>query len=33
MNDETLKIYGYVINSSYRVNVLNAFDNKPKFFQ
>lgn len=31
MNDETLKIYGYVISSSYRVNVLKAFGDKPRF--
>ena len=31
MNDETLKIYGYVISSSYRVNVLKSFDDKPRF--
>ena len=31
MNDETFKIYGYIISSSYRTNVLKAFDNKPRF--
>lgn len=31
MDDETLKIYGYVISSSYRTNVMKAFDDKPRF--
>lgn len=31
MDDETLKIYGYVISSSYRVNTLKALMKKPKF--
>ena len=31
MNDETLKIYGYIISSSYRTNVMKAFDDKPRF--
>ena len=31
MDDNTLKIYGYVISSSYRVNVLKAFGDKPRF--
>ena len=31
MDDATLKIYGYVISSTYRVNVLKAFGDKPRF--
>lgn len=31
MDDETFKIYGYIISSSYRTNVLKAFGNKPRF--
>lgn len=31
MDDETLKILGYVISSTYRTKVLKAFDDKPKF--
>ena len=31
MDDETLKILGYVISSTYRTNVLKAFDDKPRF--
>lgn len=31
MDDETLKIMGYVISSKYRTNVLKAFDDKPRF--
>lgn len=31
MDDATLKIYGYVISSSYRTNVMKAFDDKPRF--
>lgn len=31
MDDETLKIYGYVISSSYRVKVLKSFGDKPRF--
>ena len=31
MNDKTLKIQGYIISSSYRTNVLKAFDDKPRF--
>ena len=28
MNDETFKIYGYIISSSYRTNVLKELKNK-----
>ena len=31
MDDETLKILGYVISSTYRTKVLKAFDDKPRF--
>ena len=31
MDDETLKILGYVISSSYRTKVLKAFDDNPRF--
>ena len=31
MDDETFKIYGYIISSSYRTNVLKSFGNKPRF--
>ena len=31
MDDETLKILGYVISSTYRTKVLKAFDEKPTF--
>ena len=31
MDDETFKIYEYVISSTYRVNVLKSFGDKPRF--
>lgn len=31
MDDETLKILGYVVSSKYRTNVLKAFGDKPRF--
>lgn len=31
MDDESLKILGYVISSTYRTKVLKAFDDNPKF--
>ena len=31
MDDETLKIMGYVISSTYRANVLKSFNDKPRF--
>lgn len=31
MDDESLKILGYVISSTYRTKVLKAFDDNPRF--
>lgn len=31
LDDESLKIYGYVISSTYRVKILKAFGDKPRF--
>ena len=31
IDDETLKIYGYIISSSYRAKILKAFEDKSRF--
>jgi predicted transcriptional regulator len=31
LDDQSLKILGYVISSTYRTNVLKAFDDNPRF--